>query len=497
MKHTRVLVPLLFVLTAIWPLFMHMDTLPIRIWDEARQAVSSLEMLDSGNWLVTQYNGAPEMWSTKPPMLIWLQAFCTSLLGKGEVAVRLPSAMAALLTGWFLLRSTTLRLHAPWLGLIAALIMYTSDGYIHNHVARTGDYDTLLILFMSTGAWTLFRWCGSDEPRQLIWFFLLLAFGVLTKSIQGLTFLPGLGLYLILRGRFVALFKQRTLYLGLGLFVLLVGGFYLARESVNPGYLAAVWENDINARYGGLAPEHDRHWSFYTRMLIEHHFTPWWVLVPVGVAMGLLARDNPLRRWSQLLTCLATTYLLLISNGHTQLEWYSAPLFPVISSLAAIPLYLLLQWTFTENWSISVLRHRVLPWALLFLTFVMPYAHVVGRTYFPKEFPWDEHLYVIPYHFKKALRTGRLECDVYCQESYDAHIFYYAKRLQARGMEMRRVDKEDLGPGMRAVVSEDEVRDGIERAYEHQVLLDEGRLKIYRIIGPRVPDAGDVPPAER
>jgi 4-amino-4-deoxy-L-arabinose transferase-like glycosyltransferase len=81
LPYTRWLVPTLFVVLGVFPVFMHLDTLPIRIWDEARQAVNALEMWENGNFLVTHFEGSPDMWSTKPPLLIWLQVALIGLLG--------------------------------------------------------------------------------------------------------------------------------------------------------------------------------------------------------------------------------------------------------------------------------------------------------------------------------------------------------------------------------------------------------------------------------
>jgi len=55
-------------------LFGHIEKLPLRQYDEARQAINAMEMVQSGNWLVTTYDGEPETWNTKPPLLIGLQA---------------------------------------------------------------------------------------------------------------------------------------------------------------------------------------------------------------------------------------------------------------------------------------------------------------------------------------------------------------------------------------------------------------------------------------
>jgi len=63
---------LFFFAVVYFPLFLHLENLPLRIWDEARLAVSAYEMSHNGNYIVVHFDGKPEMWSTKPPLMIWL-----------------------------------------------------------------------------------------------------------------------------------------------------------------------------------------------------------------------------------------------------------------------------------------------------------------------------------------------------------------------------------------------------------------------------------------
>ena len=44
-------------------LFYRLDANPLQIWDEARVAVSALEMSQSHNYLIPTYEGTPDMWS--------------------------------------------------------------------------------------------------------------------------------------------------------------------------------------------------------------------------------------------------------------------------------------------------------------------------------------------------------------------------------------------------------------------------------------------------
>ena len=78
-----------------FPIFGHLDALPIRIWDEARLANNALEMSNDGDYIVTHFDGSPDMWNTKPPLMIWCQVGFIKLLGEDVLPIRLPAAISA------------------------------------------------------------------------------------------------------------------------------------------------------------------------------------------------------------------------------------------------------------------------------------------------------------------------------------------------------------------------------------------------------------------
>ena len=66
--------------------------------DEPRFALVAKQMVESGNWLFP-HRGI-ELYSDKPPMLMWLQAAFYTVSGNWRVAFLLPSLLAALGTLW-------------------------------------------------------------------------------------------------------------------------------------------------------------------------------------------------------------------------------------------------------------------------------------------------------------------------------------------------------------------------------------------------------------
>lgn len=72
-----------------------LTTLTIR-GEEPRRAGVAKEMLATGEWFVPRLQGQPFL--TRPPLQNWSIALCTKLTSDDRLAMRLPSALAIMLT---------------------------------------------------------------------------------------------------------------------------------------------------------------------------------------------------------------------------------------------------------------------------------------------------------------------------------------------------------------------------------------------------------------
>ena len=120
--------------------------------DEPRFALVARQMVDSGHWLFP--HRGTELYSDKPPMLMWWQATLYSLFGHWRVAFLLPSLLAALGTLWCVVdlgrRLWTRRvgLYAGWALLFA--LQFTFQ-------AKKAQIDPLLVLFITLANYGLLR----------------------------------------------------------------------------------------------------------------------------------------------------------------------------------------------------------------------------------------------------------------------------------------------------------------------------------------------------
>src|SRR5690348_15673363 len=115
------------------------------------------------NLLVPTFDYKPDMWNTKPPLLIWIQVLSIKLLGVSELALRLPSALAAvalcLLLYWFFSK----KLQKELLGFMVCMVLITSRGYVMLHGTRTCDYDSMLTLFTTAYCLFFYQYLQTDK----------------------------------------------------------------------------------------------------------------------------------------------------------------------------------------------------------------------------------------------------------------------------------------------------------------------------------------------
>ncbi|TPD70323.1 glycosyltransferase family 39 protein [Stenotrophomonas maltophilia] len=147
--------------------------------DEPRFALVAKQMVDSGDWLFP-HRGL-ELYSDKPPMLMWWQATLYSVIGNWRVAFLLPSLIAALGTLWCVvdlgrrLWTRQVGLYAGWALLFA--LQFTFQ-------AKKAQIDPLVVLFITLANYGLLRHLLLGPAWRwwwLGWFFA--GIGVITKGV--------------------------------------------------------------------------------------------------------------------------------------------------------------------------------------------------------------------------------------------------------------------------------------------------------------------------
>lgn len=465
------------------PIFGHLDALPIRIWDEARLAISASEMNVNNNFLIPKIYGEPDMWSVKPPLMIWLQVVFIKLIGEGEVAIRLPSALAALGTCATIFIFLKKILNDAWVGFFAVLFLITTNGFIENHVSRTGDYDSVLIFFLTLGALLFFTFCETNKNKFLFLFLICLTLGVLTKGVSGLFFTPAFLLYALIEKKIILILKSRTFYFGLMLFLFFVLGYYLLREQYNPNYIKAVFENELGGRF--LKPleghEHD-FWYYFSRML-ESQLSNWVVLIPFGFFIGLSFKNKRIKKLSLFLLLISSIFFLIISVSQTKLEWYNAPLFPLLAIILGVLFYVIIKSIQENTFLKNSFSKNILITSCFLFVFYTPYSKIIEKTYLPKEQSWSQDFYDIGYFLKEAIKGNQtVDNQLLFYKEYNLQNYFYIRLLQKKGINIKFTLLKKIKTNDKVIVCQDELKKLIEKNFETKVINHYKTVNVYQIL---------------
>lgn len=472
---------LLFVLISI-PIFGHLDTLPIRAWDEARLAVNAYEMLHNHNYVVTFAKGEPDMWNTKPPLMIWAQVTCMKLLGVSELSVRLPSAMAAFLTCLFLLIFALRYLKNFWFGFAAVLVLVTAEGFIGLHASRSGDYDAMLALFSTLAGLSFFLYVENKNRKQLFAFFAFMALAMLTKGITVLIFAPAFAIYALLRKQFLGLLKSRDFYLGAVTMFAVVLAYYFLREAYNPGYMRAVQENELGGRYLTVLEAHQHSFWYYLNNLRDLRFSIWYLWIPAGLLLGLLSKDDKIRNLTSFSALMTVVFLLVISMSQTKLFWYEVPVYPFLAIIIASSISFVFEYVRSNHWINENLRLNIAPYLFLFLVFIGPYKAILASTYLPVESKENQSYYALGYYLKDALRGKHDVQDKFVlYDGYNYQFHFYINLLQEEAIRVNFKDWKKLEAGDEVIMSQESMIKNLKDLYNLEFISQEGHITQYII----------------
>lgn len=375
-------------------------------FNEARRAIPAEGMFRSGDWLLPRLNG--ELYLAKPPLLYWLAAACSWLLGAAnEWAVRLPSALAASLCVWVCYRYAR-RVFGSWPALFATQILIANAGFAV--FARRAEIEMLLTTLCVGSLLAALHYVRGDGGRAWLRLsYALLGLAMLTKGPLVLLFVTLPLFALALSSRSAR--HWQALYDPLGWLIFLgVGLSWYAVVTWRLGW--DVWTSIIQVdmvekvRESSSDPFYD-----YVVWIVGDFF-------PASLLL-LIRPFTTVRRWwrdhdrKALLLAVAIPLLLysLFSNKHAK---YLLPIYPLLALLLGVRLAELLE-SAGDRLRRTVLALGIALPALYALYFGLAESRI-----------YDYRIAAFP-QFTQWLRTAP-PFPLYAYHTLDERLIYYAKR---------------------------------------------------------------------
>ncbi len=312
--------------------FWGLGDAPLYDLDEGAFTEATREMIASGNFITPHKDGEPRY--DKPVLIYWLQAASVQLLGLNELALRLPSALAAsawVLALWGFVRERQDTTTAT----VAALAMVLSLQV--SLIAKAAVADAVLNLFIALTFFDIYRYSLNPRRTLALRAFLWMGLGFLTKGPVAVFFPLVVSLIFFLsRGEGRTLWRAAFTPLGWLIFLAVAGPWYLAIYLDNgPGFFESFFLKHNAGRFGGAIHGHSGSYFYYFLVLplILLPFTGWFLrLLPCLVPGWRRAWADPLDRF---LWLWFLTVFVFFSFSGTKLPHYmlygATPLFVLMA----------------------------------------------------------------------------------------------------------------------------------------------------------------------
>lgn len=364
MERKPILLQLLVIVTASFFSLYRLGAWDIMEWDEARNGVNAYQMLQNGDFVNLYYGEQLDTWNAKPPLFIWMAVLSFKLFGISEFAFRLPSVIAILVFFLYFFRLVRLKTD-EWTAFLSSLILLGSNSIVARHMGISGDFDALLLCFLTIASYYFIRAVDLGHRRSIYCTALFTGLAFYTKGTAALLYLPCYFLYLLLKGKLRDFTRDKHTWLALLLLVLIISSWVL---------LVAMFGKTFNSSFYGSSNAvetmlvHDtlrrltsdnfgqRPDYAFVFSTLDSKMNMWHYIFFAGLAVGsiylvrksrqvkriILDHNNDLIVFSLCIILPLSMLLTFATNKH---YWYLAPAFPYVAIVtASTVLYVSSKW---------------------------------------------------------------------------------------------------------------------------------------------------------
>jgi 4-amino-4-deoxy-L-arabinose transferase-like glycosyltransferase len=340
-------------------IFPHLGRPSLWDIDEGNNAEAAREMMESENWIVPTFNY--QLRVDKPALLYWLQIAGYRLCGVNELAARLPSALAALLTV-LLVYELSRGMFNPATALIAGIMVVSTIGFCAS--AHFANPDALLHACTTLSLLIFWRSYAKSGRGWFVPAGIAAGFAVLAKGPVGLVLpLAVVASFLLWSGQLRLLWDRRLMWGGLAFTLVALPWYIWVTNDTKGDFLRGFFGTHNVNRF--LNPmENHRGPVFYYLAVLAVGFAPWSIFSGFAAWYGTGERGRQddgntvgelkIGAVYRFLWCWIAVYLLFFSLAATKLPNYILPVYTPLAILTA---------RFLERWR----RQAIAPphWAFL------------------------------------------------------------------------------------------------------------------------------------
>ena len=296
--------------------------------DEHRHGINAYEMLQSGDYVVSTYEGEPDYWNLKPPLALYSMLAGFRLFGLNAFGMRFYSAVSMLLL--ILVMALWMKKHYGSLSSIFTVLFWLGCGMVYrDHFARYGDADTQLLLF-----YTLSMLCMLSSHRNIRWLYgSALCFGLafMSKSWHAALIPLTCLVDVILTGNIRKL-KVRNFLALIGLGLLPILPWAIARYQRDGfTFFEKMLTLDVINRATTVVESHTGGLFYYVSVLFT---CPAAVACMVVGALGVglhIGLRKPITKNEIGIAVWLAVPLMVYSLAVSKLKWYSFPMLPPLA----------------------------------------------------------------------------------------------------------------------------------------------------------------------
>lgn len=313
---------------------------------EARYGEIARKMLETGQWIMPQFEYGVPFWG-KPPLSTWLSAASMWVFGVNEFAARLPSLLLMAGCGALVYALGAQRSNRDAALWSLAIFATTGLVFVAAGAVITDPALTLGTTVAMAGFWAAVN--GPDSGRRIAGFafFAGLALGLLAKGpVTAILALVPIGAWTLWTRQWRQAWERLPWLSGSVLTAVLVVPWYWAAEKATPGFLEYFligehwrrftqpgWSGDLygaaHARPRGMI------WLFWLGVAL-----PWSALATGWLVRAAVTRRGELRTliddpWRAYLVLWAVTPMLFFTISGNVLPTYVLPGLPALALLVA------------------------------------------------------------------------------------------------------------------------------------------------------------------